>query len=94
MPLAVARQEHDGQAGDLAHQQRPGRLAPRAFDGLGLSLLEPGQIVNARAADDSENGFCHDFPYCLDVSWRGASLETPGRPVFFRIRPAFRSDRS
>src|SRR4051812_255334 len=59
MALVVARQEYDGQAGDLADAQRRGWLPPWARDALLAHIREPRQIVDARSADDAEHGFGH-----------------------------------
>ena len=59
MALVVARQEHHRQAGHLADAQRAGRLAPRALDVLLAHVFQARQIVDARSADDAENGFGH-----------------------------------
>src|SRR4051812_20717500 len=46
MALVVARQEYDGQAGNLADAQRGGWLAPWARDALFAHVLESRQIVD------------------------------------------------
>ena len=40
-----------------AEQQRVGRLAPGRFDVLPARIFEAGDVIDAAAADDAENGF-------------------------------------
>ena len=55
MSFAMARQKHDGQTGNLAHDKWRGGFAPWAVNSLGLYFLEARQFINARAANDSQN---------------------------------------
>ena len=62
MALAVARQEHHRQAGDVADAQRRRRLSPRALDAPLDDVGEAGQIVDAGTTDNAEHGRGHRPP--------------------------------
>ena len=68
MAAAVARQEHEVHALEGSEQQLVGRLAPRAFDALPARVFEARNVVDAAAADDAENRFCHVETRCICVT--------------------------
>ena len=59
MAAAMAGQEHQVGALVGAEQQRVGRLAPGRLDPLPARLFEAGNVIDAAAADDAENGSGH-----------------------------------
>src|SRR5262249_2775011 len=84
--LVVPRQEHDGEAGELADAQRRRRYAPRAGDALLAHVHEPRQVVDAGAADDAEDGLGHDGEQRVANSeWRRV-VETWRRMRLLTIR--------
>ena len=54
---SVAGQEHHLGRADLAEAQRVRRLAPRRRDVLFAQICEARQVIDARAADDPDDGF-------------------------------------
>jgi hypothetical protein len=50
MALVVAREKDNRQPANLAGQERARRLAPRAFNVLGLRIGQPRQVVDTGAA--------------------------------------------
>jgi hypothetical protein len=60
----MARQEHDRQTGDLSGDQGGGRYAPGAANGLALRARKSRQIIDAGAADNTQNRFCHGPRRC------------------------------
>ena len=56
---AVARQEHHVDAVEGAGQKLVGRRAERALHRLPLRVFQAGDLVDARTADDAENGLDH-----------------------------------
>src|SRR5215203_3077740 len=63
MPAPMARQEHDFGSAEAPDPQRVRSLAPGRSDPLLARILEAGKVVDARAADDAEDGLGH----ALDV---------------------------
>ena len=59
MAAPVARQEGDAGVADAAGADRVRRLAPRALDALLGEILDAGEVVDPRAADDAEKGLGH-----------------------------------
>ena len=55
MAAAVARQEHEIDALEGTEQKLVRRLAPRAGHALPARILKARDVVNAAAADDSED---------------------------------------
>jgi hypothetical protein len=60
MAPAMARQEDDLGLADPPTPQHVGRLAPGARNRFLAPVCQARQIIDARSADDSENGFGHD----------------------------------
>ena len=60
MAAAVAGQEDHVDAGERAEEQLVGRFAPGRIHALPARILESGNVVDAGAADDAENGFGHE----------------------------------
>ena len=61
---AMAGQENDRKAVDLADAQRRRRFAPGTFDALLAHIGETRQIIDARSADNAQHGFGHALPNC------------------------------
>ena len=56
MPAAVSRQEDAFHAGEFTEQQIVGRRAPRGLDTPLFATLEPGDVVEAGPANDTNDG--------------------------------------
>ncbi len=59
MAASMAGQEDHAGRADAPAPERIGRLAPGRRDPLLPKILEAGQVVDARSADDAENGLRH-----------------------------------
>src|ERR1700730_10990512 len=78
MALAVTRQKHDRKPGDAATTQRRRRLAPGTLDRLLARVLQPRQVVNAGAADNTKHRFYHIRSI---APFRGLQSGTNGLPI-------------
>jgi hypothetical protein len=56
---AMTRQKHQIDAVEAAEQQCVGRFAPWRGHMLPASIFKAGDVINAAAADNAENGFGH-----------------------------------
>ena len=62
MAPSVTRQKYAANAGEPPRKQRIGGRAPRRLDLLPGFLLESLDVVEARAADNADNGFQLGIP--------------------------------
>ena len=62
MAAPVPGQKHRFRRADPAEAQRVRRLAPGRRDALLANVLKTGQVIDARAADDSDDCFGHAAP--------------------------------
>ncbi len=73
---AMARQEDEVGALVAAEQQRIGWLAPGRFEPLPMRLFEAGNVIDAAAADDAEDGSGHGELLAWGIA---SSIVIPGR---------------
>jgi hypothetical protein len=71
----MARQEDDLRPAQPTETKRRGRLTPRRVDPLLTQVLDAGQIVDTRAADDSEHGTAHAM-----LLWQAAAEQRRSAP--------------
>ena len=60
MAAPMTRQENEIDAREPAEQKRVRRFAPGRFDRFPTGVFKPADVIDARSADDAENGFGHD----------------------------------
>ena len=74
LDFGLARQEHRLGAADAPEMQRIGWLAERCGHSLFPQILEAGQVIDARAPDDPDDGFGDwniPFDKYSDENWHG-----------------------
>src|SRR5579871_2426037 len=75
MAAAVAWQKHQIDAFERTEEERIGRLAPGGFHVFPASALEARNVIDAAAAEDSENGLGHSW--LMRGSGTGVKPEIP-----------------